>query len=351
MKHKTRQKVIGMLGILFLLPVMLTGCSDKKNDDKNYFGGKGEIQYSERLNGQSALYDDENKYFDSESGTYLKLDKNNLLTVNCNIASCLHNDDSCEAYVSHGEYFVFHDKLYKAYNEAEYGDAEISEKGYIADCDKNKVVFDNPVPEDMDEELAVDDSTEIFYVRVINDDVVKVEGHRHAYLLNDKFEILYWYSDIGKFPWGTIYNNKYYYVNDLYQLVCVDMDTCEKSIIELDTKVFSCDSEGDYIYYTDEFKELYKYSIKDNSSIKIANNILLFAVYDGYIYYANTDNSSIIKKSIIDTDGKFVADYSECINMGTDNILKIGDKMYTSFEGGVAEMSPDGKDYKEYTLE
>lgn len=37
--------------------------------------------------------------------------------------------------------------------------------------------------------------------------------------------------------------------------------------------------------------------------------------------------------------------------MGVDDILKIKDKMYTWFDGGIAEMDANGENYKEYALE
>ncbi len=37
--------------------------------------------------------------------------------------------------------------------------------------------------------------------------------------------------------------------------------------------------------------------------------------------------------------------------MDAATILCMNGKMYSWFEGGIAEMSPDGKNYKEYILE
>lgn len=342
------KKAAGLfLGVIFL-GTFIAGCGNNEQEKKdlNYFGGTGEIKNAERLNGLSGLYDDENKYFDNGSEAYWKLDKDGMLTVNCQIASCPHEDESCEAFVSDGEYFVFNGKLYKSYNEAHYNNGGIEDKGYIWDCDTGKVVFDNPVPKEMDADLAVDDSTSIFYVRVLSDDILKVEGHRHAYLLNRDFEVLYWYSDVGKFPWGMIYENQYYYVNDLYKLVKVDLETKESKMMEWDGKVFACDNDNENIYFSNEFEELNRYSLKDGSTEKLADDMLMFSVHNGYIY-----GGSGTKKCIYDVKGKFIADYTEYQNMDAATILCMNGKMYSWFEGGIAEMSPDGKNYKEYILE
>lgn len=343
----TKKKGLYLAVLFCVFSMAFTGCSDKKDNEKEgLFSGSGEMKNAERLNALNAIYNDDNKYFDSESEIYYKLDKKGVLTVNCKDASCTHGDDSCEAYVELGEYFVFNKKVYKAYNKQSYADGAVIYKGYIEDISGGKTVFDNPVPDEMSEEQAMDDSTEIYYVRVLNDELLKVEGHIHAYILDKDFNIKYWYGDVGKFPWGMIYNDNYYYVNDLYQMVKVDLKTNKSETLDLAGKVFGTDNDDEYIYYSDEFGDLYKYSLSDESAVKIAEDSLLFSVHGKYIYSEGTD-----KKIIYDKDGKLVADYTDYENMGADSILKIGDKMYTSFNGGVAEMSADGKDYKEYMLE
>lgn len=46
-------------------------------------------------------------------------------------------------------------------------------------------------------------------------------------------------------------------------------------------------------------------------------------------------------------NGKIIADYSACVNMGADSAFQINDKIYTIFNGGVAYMDLDGKNYGE----
>lgn len=340
-KKITKFMCLALIGAMI---ATVTGCG-KENDKTNYLGGTGEIKNSERENGQWAVYDDEYKYFTSyKRNSLLKLDKDGNLTVNCDVATCGHVLESCKANVDNTEYFVFNKKLYKTYNELKEIGGSVEYKGSIIDCENGQVVFENPIPEDMPQEDAIDDSTRIDYIRVLNEEIIKIESHRHAYLLDKDFNVLYWHSDIGKFPWGTIYDNTYYYVNDLYQLISVDMSTCESSPVKLDTKIFNCDRNGDYLYFTDRFEELYRYSLKDGSKQKLGEGILLFSLLGDYIYWGNND-----KKNILDLDGKLVCDYSDYANMEFDSLIKIENKLYTITDNCIAEMDLDGKNYKEYT--
>ena len=63
-----------------------------------------------------------------------------------------------------------------------------------------------------------------------------------------------------------------------------------------------------------------------------------------YIYASGGDNGN---KIIYDKNGKIIADYSACVNMGADSAFQINDKIYTIFNGGVAYMDLDGKNYGE----
>ena len=68
------------------------------------------------------------------------------------------------------------------------------------------------------------------------------------------------------------------------------------------------------------------------SSIKIADNALFFSVQNKYIYASGGDNGN---KIIYDKNGKIIADYSACVNMGADSAIFIelsssGDNLYNS---------------------
>ena len=69
-----------------------------------------------------------------------------------------------------------------------------------------------------------------------------------------------------------------------------------------------------------------------------------FSVQNKYIYASGGDNGN---KIIYDKNGKIIADYSACVNMelilSSNKMIKI----YTIFNGGVAYMDLDGKNYGE----
>lgn len=132
--------------------------------------------------------------------------------MNCRNSACSHSNDTCEAYVELGEYFVFNSKIYKCYNKSKVVSGENRLYGSIVEEESGKTVFKNSIPTDMSSELAIDDSEAILYVRVLSDDIVKVDGDRHAYLLDKNFNIIYCHYNIGKFPWGAILNGNYYYI-------------------------------------------------------------------------------------------------------------------------------------------
>lgn len=153
------------------------------------------------------------------------------LNVNCRNSACSHNNDKCEAYVELGEYFVFNSKIYKYYNKSKVVSGENRLYGSIVEEESGKTVFKNSIPTDMSSELAIDDSEAILYVRVLSDDIIKVDGDRHAYLLDKNFNIIYCHYNIGKFPWGAILNGNYYYINDINEIVKVNLTTFESKSI------------------------------------------------------------------------------------------------------------------------
>jgi hypothetical protein len=139
--------------------------------------------------------------------------------------------------------------------------------GSIVEEESGKTVFKNSIPTDMSSELAIDDSEAILYVRVLSDDIIKVDGDRHAYLLDKNFNIIYCHYNIGKFPWGAILNGNYYYINDINEIVKVNLTTFESKSIASNGKAFMADNDENFIYYSNEFSELYKLSPEDEIAV------------------------------------------------------------------------------------
>ena len=295
---KKNKILIGVISIMFagiiILGIIECNNSNTKDNDK-LFIGNGKFCQAKRLNGLGAIYDDDYIFFDCENQIYESYNYSNKkndkkLNVNCRNSACSHSNDTCEAYVELGEYFVFNSKIYKYYNKSKVVSGENRLYGSIVEEESGKTVFKNSIPTDMSSELAIDDSEAILYVRVLSDDIVKVDGDRHAYLLDKNFNIIYCHYNIGKFPWGAILNGNYYYINDINEIVKVNLTTFESKSIASNGKAFMADNDENFIYYSNEFSELYKLSPDDESSIKIADNALFFSVQNKYIYASGGDN-------------------------------------------------------------
>lgn len=349
---------------LLLACVYLGGCSRDESmvGERNDLGGTGELRNAECTQGWGTLYDEENIYFctlfrEPFISGYQRLDDQGLLSVKCDIASCTHSDIDCEAIYaesSSNELFMFDGTLYLAYNMSLNGDG--AKKGYIENCGTGEVVFDNPVPEGMDPDKALDDSTELFYCNVLSEDMIKVEGNYHAYLLDADWNVLYWYDDVGKLPWACVHENDYYYVNDVYQLVCVDLDTKEAKVLSGDSKALCPDDEDGFIYYTDEFSNLHRMEMDTARDEIIATDIGYFSAHGEYLYCTVKEDGHGSGKQILDTGGNLVFDYSGYDHMDDHGIIAIKGKCYTIFYDeehgqGVAQMDADGQNYTEYYLE
>lgn len=333
--------------------LLLCGClNNKDRDDRNYLGGKGEMFYTEGAMAKGVVYDDENIYFGLDE--VYRLDRNGQLLINCDIATCKHDTKECKAASRYGEYFVFGGKLYQYYMESDVEDSEIVSYGYIEECLSGEVVFDNPVPKDLEESKKLDSDTTIFSISVISDDYMKVEGHRHAYILDKDCNIVGWYGDVGKYQWGYLYEDKYYYINDLYQMAYIDVKSGEKGVLEWENKVLFAGADNDSIFYADEYNDLYRYSLVDGTHRKIGENIWFFSVYDGYIY-CDQNIGEQKEKLILDYEGNVKYTYTSNTYMGTDNLVKVDDKLYNIIyeedKTGVAIMNIDGTEYKEIYIQ
>lgn len=61
--------------------------------------------------------------------------------MNCRNSACSHSNDTCEAYVELGEYFVFNSKIYKYYNKSKVVSGENRLYGSIVEEESGKTVF------------------------------------------------------------------------------------------------------------------------------------------------------------------------------------------------------------------
>ena len=129
-----------VISVVLASSLLLCACSDKDGKERNYLGGTGEMFHTEGAASKGVVYDEENIYFNYTE--VYRLDKDGELMINCDIATCKHDNEKCKAASRDGEYFVVGGKLYQRYRETDLDEGEIVGYGYIKDCDTGKVVFD-----------------------------------------------------------------------------------------------------------------------------------------------------------------------------------------------------------------
>lgn len=123
---KKNKILVGVISIMFagIIALGIIECNNSNTKDNNkLFIGNGKFCQAKRLNGLGAIYDDDYIFFDCENQIYESYNYSNKkndkkLNVNCRNSACSHSNDTCEAYVELGEYFVFNSKIYKCYNKS-----------------------------------------------------------------------------------------------------------------------------------------------------------------------------------------------------------------------------------------
>ena len=337
-----------ILSIIFAV-IFLAGCGkthkSEINGEENQLGGYGEISQGTSETPKTALYDDEKCYFPvwSLEGTICYCLDKDTYRVNCMDAACNHTG-SCKACVSNDLGFLlsFGGKLYRITNEKDYsnGNGIAQYIGRIEEYSSGKVVFDNPIPDDLSEELAVEDYTGIESVKKIDEENLIVFGRHHNYIVDNNWNIKYWFGDIGKFYWGDIVDDKFYYVDDLYLLKEVDLKSIEKRTIDLGMKVLQASYMDDVgIVYIGDFMDMYIYDIEEGKSRKIHNNCELFSIFDNRIYTSNDE-----KSIILDSDGNEVGEFGG--GLSSYELVRLGDRLYNYDGNKVISMKLDGSDIR-----
>lgn len=280
-----------------MLLLICSGCShDKKLDinkpsNLNYFGGIGDL----KVNEFGTLYDDSGVYLKPSSGNLLyRIDENEEVSVACGDVACTHNDSNCNAYCpNRSTYFIFNKELYMTHNEEILSADATSEtlgKIYRIDGAEKKEVFTNKIPDDIDEELKQVDSNEIDEVDTYNSDYILLMGNQHNYVLNQKFEIVYSFVDLGKVCKAFISGDSLYYINSLFELVETDLKTGKQSILieHKDTKIsdFAIDISNQTLYYTNFDYKIYKRGLYDikNQGVYLYTDSFLIDLYGDKLY-------------------------------------------------------------------
>lgn len=326
---------------------LITGCGKNSksqyDDNINLLGGYGEIRQGISEGALTALYDDAKCYapIPAVSGVLCYCLDEKVYRVNCMDAACSHSD-SCKAKISNeiGSLLSFGGKLYRITNDKEYsnGDGIARHIGRIEEYSSGKMVFDNPIPEDMGEELAIEDTTGIEAVKIIDENHLIVFGRHHNYILDNNWNIQYWFGDIGKFYWGDIVGDKFYYIDNLFLLKEVDLTTKEKRTIDLGMKIIQASyMDGVGIVYTGDFMDMYIYDIDAQESRKIYNYCYLFSIFDNKIYTSKNGQNIIL-----DSEGNKIGEFGE--EFSSYDLIQLGDRLYNFNDSRVVSMKLDGSD-------
>lgn len=142
---KKNKILIGVISIMFagIITLGIIECNNSNTKDNNkLFIGNGKFCQAKRLNGLGAIYDDDYiflivriKYMNR---IIILIKKRQKLNVNCRNSACSHSNDTCEAYVELGEYFVFNSKIYKYYNKSKVVSGENRLYGSIVEEESGK---------------------------------------------------------------------------------------------------------------------------------------------------------------------------------------------------------------------
>lgn len=312
---------------IFLL-IMLCGCDKQEstNENMNYLGGTGEFKTVLGMYGREAVYDDEYIYVYTDTYGYVAIprdEKGEIYSI-CTDASCDHKNGKCKA-SGDNNYFAVDGKLYGITNLATDNNETES---YIKECETGKTVFKNRIPEGIEEDKISKSNNYITYVIVLDDKYLKIACNEYTYIVDREFNVILYHENIGRVDWGAVFDNKYFYLNDLKKIVYIDLDT--KTEYECDTVkwALTAGSDDKYIYYTDDMFALYRLSPNTGEKLKLAGNVALFSVYNGYIYFniygiMGAEDSDAL--NIIDCDGNLINKIE-----GIDNgfIVEADSKLY-----------------------
>lgn len=335
--------------LLTMLVVLFTGCSAKKNieeADLNYFFGVGELRSCNEYNNREIIYDDKNTYTLFGVYGYLCLDEDMNAYSICNDAACRHDSTDCMAYAENN-YFVFNEKLYTATN-------------VITECSNGEIVFKNNMPEEYKEDTDAGYYSKIDDVRIIDDKYIVLREGGFVYILNSNFEPIFYHNNISSSTWAMIKDGKYYYVNDLCEIIMIDIETHSEEKYDVGTAVYRAYNNDKYIFYVDKYFDLYRIDMETEETVCIGSGVYDALVTDKYIYYSENKNMGEMPNVIIDMEGnsiKLFDDESGEFKGSPDFGFArwANDKIYVneSDENGksyVLQMNEDGTEIKEYEV-
>lgn len=283
--------------LIICLCMIFGGCSSENNENNknNYFGGKGILKSDNQYNSRQVIYDDINTYNRVSSIGYVCLDENENVYVMCNDASCTHTTGECMA-STENYYFVFKEVLYNAKGRS------------IVKCDTKEEVFICCIPEEYLKDEERNYQADIKDVFTIDDKYIIIRAGGFVYILDSEFNIVLYHNNISTSTWAMVKDNKYYYLNDLCEIITIDLGTKVEEKFEIDSVVYRAYNNDSYLFYTDKYMDFYRVNLDDGEKVKIYTGIYDALVTDKYIYfdYLNSLTGATGISCIIDVQGNLI---------------------------------------------
>lgn len=325
-------------------------CSEEAQTMENYFGGSGKITLT-----NGVLRDDTNFYFGW--GILKKFNKETkTFSVACQIPGCDHGENpNCKANINNSGYTVFNGRLIKKVDRIDRNnDGTSSSIGCLYLCDENKRVFENTYPDSFTDEQKKTSLGWIGVILPLDDDNLAVICSGFMYILDTDFNIRCTVFDMGPYSGGIYsFDGSIYYINDLYRLMKLDMETGAASEVDLGsmkvTEGVLCDGK---LWFSNEIKSLCSYDFKSGEIKEHAKNAVRLALVGNYIEYLipsySTDEISEVRLFNIET-GEDVKCPIDDINI---NLYDFDGEIYSYEDDKLVQRSTDLMEVlNEYTAE
>lgn len=297
--------------LAFALVIVLCGCNKNTSDTtgRNYFGGEGEFRYWD--NSYSVWGDNNNLYFYGPSN-YEKLNtQTKTLTAACPIPGCAHSYDSTDCRTFGNRFYAFNGELVMLQNERiVQNDGTVYEKGYLYRCeaDDREKIFENTIPDELDDSKREGIDEGLDFAQVQGDYLTVYGGIYYAYMLDKDFNIKCTIFDNCSAPRVFYVNDEYYYIDNLYRLIKLDVDTGKGEPVELGMKITEGATDGKVIWFSNDLMELCAFDPKSGEVKKYADNAIIIKSAGNCVKYREYDTG---KDLILNVSNGNIKDVTE----------------------------------------
>lgn len=303
---KDMKKVILILIMGCLLFTLCSCIGSDNTSNVNDLGGSGKFKEIRNTKGNNGICDEDAYYFEcwynGNSGEvldeYLGLSKDGKLQYLCKDASCNHESINCKANSNLKNYFCLDGRLLVGVNI----DKNNTTEGKIVDPATNETIYEPELPEELKNLEDDEYDTHIQYFGRLDEKRILIVFMRFAYILDNDYNVLQWYKDVGKTTWYYLDGDNYYFVNKLFKINCLNLNTGEITECKTEEFVITITNYGDVFYFVNDYEELYSYSLDTKEEKFIMDFKTYFAAVDNYLYYTieKDEGTSIYRYDILE---------------------------------------------------